>query len=102
LFLDAANAFIVQFTASIELSEYEFYVLKNNDMISRLCTSRLNSPIKVEEGIALSLTLPELTDLIGYVAAEANHARKKRESEDLNTICDYLESLEFDIKSHRH
>ena len=71
-------------------------------MISRLCTSRLNSPIKVEEGSARSLTLPELTDLIGYVAAEANHARKKRESEDLNTICDYLESLEFDIKSHRH
>jgi hypothetical protein len=86
---------------SIELTEYEFDVLKNNHLISSVCTSQLNSPTKVEEGVALSLTLPELTDLIGYVAAEANHARKKRESEDLNTICDYLESLEFDIKRHR-
>jgi hypothetical protein len=86
---------------SIELTEYEYDVLKNNSLISIVCTSQLNSPIKVEEGIALSLTLPELSDLIGYVAAEANHARKKREREDLNTICDYLESLEFDIKRHQ-
>jgi hypothetical protein len=84
----------------IELTEFEYDVLKNNHLISTVCARQLNSPSKVENGVALSLTLPELTDLIGYLAAEANHARKKREREDLNTICDYLESLEFDIKWH--
>jgi hypothetical protein len=83
---------------TVELSEYEYDVLKNNTMISSVCKSQLNSATKVEEGIDLSLTLAELTDLIGYVAAEANHARTKRQREDLNSICDYLEELEFDIK----
>ena len=86
---------------SIELSEYEYEVLKNNSMISSICTNQLNSATKTEEGIDLSLTLAELTDLIGFVAAEANHARKKREREDLNSVCDYLEELEFDIKRDR-
>jgi hypothetical protein len=83
---------------TIELSEYEYDVLKNNSLISSVCTRQLNSAAKVEEGIDLSLTLAELTDMIGYIAAEANHARKKREREDLNSICDYLEELEFDFK----
>ncbi len=86
---------------TIELSEYEYDILKNNSMISSICTSQLNSPTKVEEGVDLSLTLAELTELIGFVAAEANHARTKRQREDLNSICDYLEELEFDIKRDR-
>ncbi len=85
---------------TIELSEYEYDVLKNNSMISSACTRQLNSATTVEEGIDLSLTLAELTDLIGFVAAEANHARRKSDREDLNSICDYLEELEFDIKSN--
>jgi hypothetical protein len=86
---------------TVELSEYEYAVLKNNHLISSVCTNQLNSTTKVEEGIDLSLTLAELSELIGFVAAEANHARKKREREDLNSICDYLEELEFDIKRGR-
>ncbi|MCX6082301.1 MAG: hypothetical protein NTW32_22465 [Chloroflexi bacterium] len=85
---------------TFELSEYEYDVLKNNSMISDIC-SQLNSATKGKEGIDLSMTLAELTELIGFVAAEANHARKKREREDLNSICDYLEALEFDIIRHR-
>jgi hypothetical protein len=86
---------------TVELTEYEYDVLKNNAMISSVCTSQLNSATKVEEGIDLSLTLAELTELIGFVAAEANHARTKRQREDLNSICDYLEELEFDFKRGR-
>ena len=85
----------------IEFSDYEYDVLKNNYIISSACDSLLNSQTKVEEGVDLSLTLAELTELIGFVAAEANHARTKSKREDLNSICDYLEGLEFDIKRHR-
>jgi hypothetical protein len=86
---------------SIELTDYEYEVLINNYLISSVCARLLNSPTKIEEGVALSLTLAELADLIGYVAAEANHARTKRKGEDLNSICDYLEALEFDFKKER-
>jgi hypothetical protein len=86
---------------SIEFSEYEYDVLKNNYLISITCERQLNSVTKSEEGVNLSITLAELTDLIGYVAAEANHARSKRKGEDLNSICEYLEVLEFDIKRDR-
>jgi hypothetical protein len=32
------------------------------------------------------------------VAAEANHAKTRRQSDDLNAICDYLEGLKSEIK----
>ncbi|MBF0205069.1 MAG: hypothetical protein HQK67_12375 [Desulfamplus sp.] len=47
------------------------------------------------------MTLEQLTDLIGYVAAEANHTRSKRLQEDLNEICDCLESTEQSIKHQK-
>jgi len=63
-----------------------------------LCEKQLKPKKKRDDGIELSMTLGELEDLIGHVAAESNHARSKRQSEDLGEICDYLESLAFDIK----
>jgi len=55
---------------------------------------QLNTVTLSESGAELLLTQNELKKLIGYVAAEANHARKKSEQEDLNSICDYLESID--------
>ena len=85
---------------TIELAEYEYDILKNNSIISITCKQQLNSAQKVEEGVDLSLTLDQLTELIGFVAAEANHARSKRQRADLNSICDYLEELEFEFKRY--
>jgi hypothetical protein len=55
---------------------------------------QLNTVTVSESGAELLLTQNELKKLIGYVVAEANHARKKSEQEDLNSICDYLESID--------
>jgi hypothetical protein len=79
---------------SIELTEYEYSVLKNNSLISLCCKQQLNTATKNKEGVRLSLTYSELEDLIGFVAAESNHARTRRKQEDLGSICDYLESFE--------
>ncbi len=49
--------------------------------------------------VELTMTLSELKDFIGYVAAEANHAKTRKQSDDLNQICDYLEAVEHTIKS---
>jgi len=46
----------------------------------------------------LTLTLSDLEDFIGYVAAEANHAKGRNQRDDLNPICDYLETFEYQIK----
>jgi hypothetical protein len=58
-----------------------------------VCGAYLRTVVQYDnDEVELVLTLTELQDLIGYVAAEANHARSKRNSEDLNSICDYLEA----------
>ena len=83
---------------SVVITAYEYSVLSENSLISMACTWQLKSAIEHGDEVELLMTLSELTDLIGYVAAEANHARSKRQSEDLNAICDYLEYAEQNIK----
>lgn len=82
----------------VMFTEYEYSLLANNHMIKMVCKKQLGSNKKKGDEIELSMTLAELTDLIGHVAAEANHARPKRAAVELGEICDCLESLEFDIK----
>lgn len=79
---------------SIPLTNYEYDVLKNNYIISACCKRQLNTVTLSESGAELLLTPQELKDLIGYVAAEANHALTKRNQKDLNSICDYLECFD--------
>lgn len=86
---------------SVGITAYEYDVLSKNYLISMTCKPYLQSAIKHDDEVVLVLTFKELQDLIGYVAAEANHARSKRNSEDLNEICDYLEVAEEDIKNGR-
>lgn len=83
---------------SVMLTEYEYSVLTKNSMISMLCKKQLESKEKRDDKVELSMTLDDLEDLIGYVAAESNHARSKRQAEGLGEICDYLESLAFNAK----
>ena len=40
----------------------------------------------------------ELSDLIGSIASEANHTKKKGLAAMLNEICDELESLEDELR----
>ena len=83
---------------SVVITAYEYDVLRKNSMISMACAWLFPLAIEHDDDVELVVTLGELTELIGFVAAEANHARSKRKSEDLNDICDYLESIEQDIK----
>lgn len=83
---------------SISLTDYEYSLLKKNDMISMLCEKYLNAAQKRGDEFVLSLTLAELEDLTGYAAAESNHARSKRLQEELGAICDHLESEVYSIK----
>lgn len=81
-------------TISIPLTNYEYSVLKNNYIISACCSRQLNTVVINKSGAELLLTPKDLEELIGFVAAEANHATTKRNQQDLNSLCDYLEYLE--------
>jgi hypothetical protein len=87
---------------AIELTPYEYGVLNKNRLIATVCKNYLETATTVEtdeeDVVELLLTLSELEDLTGYVAAEANHARTIRQQEDLGAICDYLEGYVSKIK----
>jgi hypothetical protein len=83
---------------SVMLTEYEYELLTENPMISMLCEKQLKPKKKKGDEIELSMTLRGLEELTGHVAAESNHIRSKTKAEDLGEICDYFESLIFDIK----
>ncbi len=82
----------------IELTDYEYSLLNNNEMISMLCERYLKSVTRHDDTVELSLTLKELEDLTGYVAAESNHASTRRKQDELGAICDYFESEVSSIK----
>jgi hypothetical protein len=85
---------------SVELTAYEYSLLTKNYLISTVCKKQLESATEEEEGIQLLLTLRELEELTGYVAAESNHARSKRQREELGELCDYLEVTVNRIKRY--
>lgn len=81
---------------------YDFEVLQENRMISSICSSQLAAAtakrVDDEDVVELALTMYELEELTGYVAAEANHAKSRRVANDLNEICDYLEGRLYELK----
>jgi hypothetical protein len=55
---------------AIDLTAYEYDLLARNEIISRTCRRQLESATEDDEGVELSLTLKELEELTGFVAAE--------------------------------
>jgi hypothetical protein len=84
---------------SLSIMAYEYNVLMKNFLISTIFAKQMGSRIERGDEVELTMTLSELKDFIGYVAAEANHAKTRKQSDDLNQICDYLEAVEHTIKS---
>lgn len=84
---------------SLAITAYEYNVLMKNSLISTTFAKQMESANERGGEVELTMTLRELKDFIGYVAAEANHAKTRKQSDDLNQIYDYLEAVEHTIKS---
>lgn len=84
---------------SLSITAYEYNVLMKNPLISTIFAKQMGSVNERGDEVELTMTLSELKDFIGYVAAEANHDKTRKQSDDLNQICDYLETVEHTIKS---
>ena len=90
---------------AVVLTAYEYSILNRNYLISTICQKQLESATAYEQGgeevVELSMTLDELEDLTGYVAAESNHARTARQGEELGAICDDFEARISEIKRRK-
>ena len=75
----------------IELHHIEFEAIKANSMISGTCDKFLASAEKQGDYIVLDLSIHEANELVGWVAAEANHSKSEKESDLLNSACDAIE-----------
>ena len=82
----------------IELTEYEYELLLNNFIIKQLFGDLLGAARKRKGNYFLSVSLSQLSELCGFVAAEANHSQSKRLQDNFNELCDYLEGIEYEIK----
>lgn len=82
---------------TIILDSFDYNILKNNSMIMTGCGSFLRKvKMKDNEG-QLLLTEYELKELIGFVAAEANHAVSKRKEQELDEIFEHLEAALYSL-----
>lgn len=77
----------------VELLPDEYETLLHNQMVALSCRDYLASPLKRSGYMVLLLTEGELTDLTGWVAAEANHAKTSAEEEALGEVCEILENV---------
>ena len=56
-------------------------------------TDRLTSTGKKDNTITAKYTAEEIDDLIGYIAAEANHTKSKKLEKELDKLFDKLKKL---------
>ncbi len=86
----------------VTLTEYEYSILNKNSIISMTCRRQLESATTYEQDeekvVELLMTLKELEDLTGYVAAESNHAKTAKQGRELGAICDAFEVRLSEIK----
>ena len=87
----------------IELSEYEYELLMKDSLIIKdILRTLLATAKRIKASYFLPMRLTQLTELIGLVAGEANHAKGKMLQNDLNDLCDYLESIENQLKKEQN
>ena len=48
--------------------------------------------------VTIELTQKEVNEIAGWIAMEANHTKSRQLAEDLNALCDHLESVEREIR----
>ena len=82
----------------VDLNDYECNLIVNNAMIFGTLKTTLTQFSKKEGVHHIQMTLDEMNELSGWMAAESNHAESQKKSDELGELCDYFESLMFQVK----
>jgi len=76
----------------ITLNAYQYKILTNNVMIAVCCEDAVRkAEIKGDE-VKILLSRSNLEELIGSVAAEANHAKSRKKEDELDYLYEILGS----------
>jgi hypothetical protein len=79
-------------TVPVELNERERELILSHTFADESLTNRLRVGPKRGERPIFRFCLDELDELVGFLAAEANHAKNKVLREQLNQLCDRIEA----------
>lgn len=93
----------------VELDDYECRLILDNAIVFGQLKATLTRMSKKEGVHVIQMSLDEISDLAGWMAAESNHADSREKAEELGELCDHFESVEVGIKRnlkkfrwHRH
>jgi len=83
----------------VELDDYECKLILENAIVYDQLKSTIARMANKSGFHKIHMALHEVTDLIGWLAGEANHAQDSKLADELNELCDRLETVEFQIKT---
>ncbi len=85
----------------IELNDHECALILENSVVTGQLKATLVRMSNKKGNHTIQMSLFEISDLVGWMAAEANHATDPQEAEELGELHEYFENIEFRIKSRQ-
>ena len=86
---------------AVELDDYECGLILDNAIVFGQLKATLTRMSKKEGVHTIQMSLNEISDLAGWMAAESNHADSRKKADELGDLCDHFNSIEFQIKSNQ-
>jgi len=85
---------------AVELDDYECSLIIDNAVVFGQLKAMLTRISKMRGIHTIQMSLEEINELAGWMAAESNHADSRKKADELGELCDYFNNIEFQIKSN--
>jgi len=85
----------------VEPDDYECDLIIKNAIVFGQLKATLIRMSKKEGNHTIHMSLREISDLGGWMAAESNHAHSSQKADELGWLCDHFEGVEFKIKQKK-
>lgn len=86
---------------AVELNDYECGLILDNALVFGSLKATLTRMSKKKGIHTIQMSLDEIIDLAGWMAAESNHADSQIKADELGELCDYFNGKEFQIKNNQ-
>ena len=83
---------------AVELDDYECRLILDNAIVSGQLKATLTRMSKKQGFHTIQMSLGEINELAGWMAAESNHADSRQKAYELGELCDHFKNIEFQIK----
>ena len=82
----------------VELDDHECDLIIKNAIVFGQLKATLVRMSKKKGNHTVHMSLIEISDLAGWMAAESNHAKSAQKADELGYLCDHFENIEYQIK----